>query len=229
MDIAAFFAAATLMRCAYFFCRAAKAIPEFGAENKRLLACAPPKPIRRSPLVYSSPRSYNARARDVLRRDATTSLWLVQVDTGSRSGFQPKAMGNENTFRIGLLVVLVLRGVIALHYLRPAKAAGLLLSRREEGVFLSAALGLPCLAYCVGTVVYLIEPEWMAWSSTGITPWVRWIGFVPLVVGGVSDTLGGSSLAGKLRPQHCNQKAPHSGQDWPLSLRAAPAIQCRSR
>jgi protein-S-isoprenylcysteine O-methyltransferase Ste14 len=105
-------------------------------------------------------------------------------------------MDNENTFRIGLLVVLVLRGVIALHYLRPAKAAGLLLGRREEGVFLSVAIGLPYLAYCVGIVVYLIKPEWMAWSSTGITPWVRWIGFVPLFVGGAVILWGAAHLRG---------------------------------
>lgn len=103
-------------------------------------------------------------------------------------------MGNENTIRIGLLVVLVLRGCIALHCLRPAKAAGLLLSRREEGGFLSAAIGLPYLAYCGGVVVYLIQPEWMAWSSLALTPPVRWIGFVPLFVGGTLEIWGAAHL-----------------------------------
>lgn len=105
-------------------------------------------------------------------------------------------MDNEDIFRIGLLVVLVLRGLIALHYLRPAKAAGLLLGHREEGVFLSVALGLPYLAYCVGIVVYLIEPEWTAWSSIGITPWVGWFGVVPLFVGGALILWGASHLRG---------------------------------
>lgn len=103
-------------------------------------------------------------------------------------------MDNENIFRIGLLVVLVLRGWIALHCLRPAKAAGLLLGRREEGVFLSVAIGLPYLAYCVGVVIYLIEPEWMAWSSLAIMPSVRWIGFVPLFVGGTLEVWGTAHL-----------------------------------
>jgi protein-S-isoprenylcysteine O-methyltransferase Ste14 len=58
-----------------------------------------------------------------------------------------------------------------------------MLRRREEGIFLTVALVLFYLAYGIGFVAYLLNPNWMAWSAVAIPPMVRWIGSLPLLLG----------------------------------------------
>jgi protein-S-isoprenylcysteine O-methyltransferase Ste14 len=90
---------------------------------------------------------------------------------------------DKDSFRILLAVVAVLQIVISLPYVRKARAGSTIFRRREEGLFLTGTLVLFYLAYGVGFVAYLINPNWMAWSAVAIPPMVRWLGSIPLLLG----------------------------------------------
>ena len=50
------------------------------------------------------------------------------------------------------------------------------LDRRQEGLFILATLRPIGLLLWIGVFVYLIDPEWMAWSSLSLPVWLRWTG-----------------------------------------------------
>lgn len=57
------------------------------------------------------------------------------------------------------------------------------LARREEGLPILIGLRLVALCCVVGLILYLINPEWMNWSSLPLPTWARWLG---VAVGGVN-------------------------------------------
>ena len=50
------------------------------------------------------------------------------------------------------------------------------LDRRQEGWLILLSLRLLALAFMVGLIVFLIEPNWMAWASIHLPNWARWSG-----------------------------------------------------
>lgn len=50
------------------------------------------------------------------------------------------------------------------------------LDRRQEGVFILATLRPLALFLWLGVFAYLINPEWMRWSSLALPSWARWMG-----------------------------------------------------
>ena len=84
-------------------------------------------------------------------------------------------MTNDQTFhRILVLVSLVIFPITLFHRIR--SATGESLDRWQEGAFILFTLRAIGAATMLGFVAYLVNPAWMAWSSTPLPVWLRWTG-----------------------------------------------------
>ncbi len=82
----------------------------------------------------------------------------------------------EQTFRIILLIGILIVIPVLRFYRHRARASGERLNRRAEGALILLTLRPFALAAFLSLVVYVINPEWMAWSSMELPLWVRWVG-----------------------------------------------------
>ena len=94
---------------------------------------------------------------------------------------------NENVFRILAAVILFTGMGISSYYRRKAdRDSGEKISRRVDGTIFMTIIRIGGLILWLSPLVYLLNPEWMAWSKIGLPDWVRWLG-----VGlGIPCTLG---------------------------------------
>ena len=83
-------------------------------------------------------------------------------------------MGQEDAFRIALLVVLAITIATTAHHRIQARAAGGSVSRREEGFLLLAMRGVFGLSIWAAILAYLVSPGSMAWSALPVADWLRW-------------------------------------------------------
>lgn len=82
----------------------------------------------------------------------------------------------EQTFRIILLVgMLIVVPVLRYHRIR-ARAGGGRLNRRSEGSFILLTLRPFAAAAFLALLLYVIDPRLMSWSAVGLPLWVRWAG-----------------------------------------------------
>ena len=92
-------------------------------------------------------------------------------------------VNQETTFRavlgIGFLAVLI----ITLYHRLRSWASKEQLDRRQEGLFVLATLRPVVLLLWLGVFAYLINPDWMAWSSVPLPAWVRWSGVGVYAIG----------------------------------------------
>ena len=58
------------------------------------------------------------------------------------------------------------------------------LDRRKEGAFILATLRPLGIVMMLGLIAYLIDPKSMAWSSTRLPQWLRWMGVIICGVAG---------------------------------------------
>jgi protein-S-isoprenylcysteine O-methyltransferase Ste14 len=65
-----------------------------------------------------------------------------------------------------------------------SQATGEPLDRRQEGRFILFTLRPIGIATMLGLLAYMINPEWMAWSSMRLPVWMRWLGVALGVMGG---------------------------------------------
>jgi protein-S-isoprenylcysteine O-methyltransferase Ste14 len=86
---------------------------------------------------------------------------------------------NENIFRIVAALVLFTAMSISIYYRRKAdKDTGEKISRKVDGKPLMTVIRIGGLILWLSPFVYLINPNWMAWSKLGLPDSVRWIGVV---------------------------------------------------
>lgn len=84
---------------------------------------------------------------------------------------------NENIFRILAAVTLFSSMSISIYYRRKAdRDSGEKLSRKADGTALMTAIRIGGLILWLSPFVYLINPNWMAWSKLGLPDSVRWLG-----------------------------------------------------
>ena len=84
---------------------------------------------------------------------------------------------SENIFRILAAIILFTGMGISSYYRRKAdKDSGEKISRRADGTAMMTVIKLGGLILWLSPLVYLINPEWMAWSKIGLPEWVRWLG-----------------------------------------------------
>jgi protein-S-isoprenylcysteine O-methyltransferase Ste14 len=85
-------------------------------------------------------------------------------------------MTNDQTFhRILVLISLVIVPIAIFHRIR-SQATGESLDRWQEGAFILFTLRPIGGATMIGFFAYLVNPEWMAWSSMPLPVWLRWAG-----------------------------------------------------
>jgi protein-S-isoprenylcysteine O-methyltransferase Ste14 len=93
-------------------------------------------------------------------------------------------MNGDQTFRFALVVLaFIVLPVLVYHRIR-SQATGESLDRRQEGLFILFTLRLVGAATWLGVLAYMIDPDWMMWSSVGVPEWLRWAGVVVGVMGG---------------------------------------------
>lgn len=84
-------------------------------------------------------------------------------------------MTDDEIFRlilIGGFVAVLPVGV----YHRLKAATSEKLDRRQEGLFLLISIRLLAGVGMLGLLAFMIEPNWMAWSSLPLPAWLRWVG-----------------------------------------------------
>jgi protein-S-isoprenylcysteine O-methyltransferase Ste14 len=84
---------------------------------------------------------------------------------------------NENIFRI-LAGAILFTGIgISSYFRRKAdRESGEKISRNVDGSVMMTAIKIGGLLLWLSPLVYLINPQWMAWSKIGLPAWVRWLG-----------------------------------------------------
>ncbi|HWL40445.1 MAG TPA: isoprenylcysteine carboxylmethyltransferase family protein [Gemmatimonadaceae bacterium] len=92
-------------------------------------------------------------------------------------------MSEEATLRVilgaGFLAVL---SITLVHRLKSWEAKEQL-DRRQEGLFVLAALRMVSLLLWVGLITLVVNPAWMAWSAVSVPAWLRWSGVPVLALG----------------------------------------------
>ena len=85
-------------------------------------------------------------------------------------------MTDDETFhRILVVISLVIVPIAIFHRIR-SQATGERLDRWQEGAFILFTLRPIGGATLIGFFAYLINPEWMSWSSMPLPVWLRWAG-----------------------------------------------------
>jgi protein-S-isoprenylcysteine O-methyltransferase Ste14 len=94
-------------------------------------------------------------------------------------------MDEDDTFRMILLVGLVIVVPIAAYHRVRSQLTGEKLDRRQEGLAILLTLRPLGLTMIAGLIAYIVGPTSMAWSSVPLPIWVRWMGVALGVVAGV--------------------------------------------
>ncbi len=85
-------------------------------------------------------------------------------------------MEDDQIFRLILILGFAVVFPIGLYHRLKAHASKDKLDRRQEVIFILLTLRPIALVKMSGTLAWLIHPAWMAWSSAGLPPWLRWTG-----------------------------------------------------
>jgi protein-S-isoprenylcysteine O-methyltransferase Ste14 len=84
---------------------------------------------------------------------------------------------NENFFRIFAALILFTGIGISSYFRRKAdRESGEKISRKADGTAMMTVIRLGGLVLWLSPLVYLINPQWMAWSKVGLPEWARWLG-----------------------------------------------------
>jgi protein-S-isoprenylcysteine O-methyltransferase Ste14 len=86
---------------------------------------------------------------------------------------------NENIFRILAAIVLFTGAGISIYFRRKAdQESGEKVSRRVDGSLMMTVIKIFGLLLWFSPLVYLLNPQWMAWSKIGLPDELRWLGVV---------------------------------------------------
>ena len=84
---------------------------------------------------------------------------------------------NENIFRISAALILFTAVGISSYYRSKAdRDSGEKISRNVDGRAMMTIIKLAGLILWLSPIVYLIRPQWMAWSKIGLPEEIRWLG-----------------------------------------------------
>lgn len=85
---------------------------------------------------------------------------------------------NETIFRILAALILFSGAGISIYFRRKAdRDSGEKLSRSADGTPMMLVIRIFGLVLWLSPFVYLLNPQWMAWSKIGLPEWARWFGF----------------------------------------------------
>ena len=97
----------------------------------------------------------------------------------------PHGMADDQTFRLILALGLAVVLPFGIYHRIRSQATREKLDRRQEGLVILLTLRPIGLAAMVGLVTFVVNPEWMTWSSVPLPAWLRWVGVGVGLVGGV--------------------------------------------
>ena len=84
---------------------------------------------------------------------------------------------NENIFRLLAAIILFTAIGISIYFRRKAdRDSGEKISRRRDGTAMLIVIRIVGLVLWLSPLIYLIHPQWMAWSKLGLPDWLRWLG-----------------------------------------------------
>lgn len=85
---------------------------------------------------------------------------------------------NETIFRILAALILFTGAGISIYFRRKAdRDSGEKLSRSADGTPMMLVIRIFGLVLWLSPFVFLLNPQWMAWSKIGLPEWARWFGF----------------------------------------------------
>ena len=85
---------------------------------------------------------------------------------------------NEAIVRILAGTILVTGvGISIYSRIKADRDSGEKLSRSADGTPMMLVIRIFGLVLWLSPIVYLINPQWMAWSKIGLPEWARWFGF----------------------------------------------------
>lgn len=104
-------------------------------------------------------------------------MFITAIDSIILDEKQKETNMNENIFRI-LAALILFTGIgISAYYRRKAdRESGEKISRNVDGSVMMTLIKLGGLALWSSPLVYLINPQWMAWSKIGLPEGIRWLG-----------------------------------------------------
>lgn len=86
---------------------------------------------------------------------------------------------DENIFRILAAIVLFTGAGISIYFRRKAdQESGEKVSRRVDGSLMMNVIKIFGLLLWFSPLIYLLNPQWMAWSKVGLPDEVRWLGVI---------------------------------------------------
>ncbi len=86
---------------------------------------------------------------------------------------------NENTFRILAAIVFFTGAGISIYFRHRAdQQSGEKVSRRVDGSLMMNVIKIFGLLLWFSPLIYLLNPQWMAWSKIGLPDALRWLGVV---------------------------------------------------
>lgn len=91
----------------------------------------------------------------------------------------------EPALRGVLIGVMLLLLPIGMYHRVKSQGTGEKLDRRQEGIFILATLRPLGALFWLATLVWIINPRWMDWSSMPLPQSARWAGVGPLLAGAV--------------------------------------------
>jgi protein-S-isoprenylcysteine O-methyltransferase Ste14 len=94
-------------------------------------------------------------------------------------------MSADDLFRLILIAIFLALLPFALYHRIRSNIDGEKLDRWQEGAFILFGLRLSGLPWFTGSIAWVINPQWMAWSSVPIPIWVRWCGFILIGLWGI--------------------------------------------
>ena len=94
-------------------------------------------------------------------------------------------MNDDQVFRLILIAFFVVFLPPAFYFRIRSQATREELDRRQEGLFMLFTLRPVATLRGLGLIAFAANPAWMAWSSLLLPTWLRWIGVVFLLAGGV--------------------------------------------
>lgn len=92
-------------------------------------------------------------------------------------------MVDDKTFQLVLILLAAAFAPFAL-YFRFRSVTDEKLDRWQEGAFILFGLRLGALPVFASGIAWMIDPQWMDWSSAGLPVWLRWVGAAVVVCSG---------------------------------------------
>jgi protein-S-isoprenylcysteine O-methyltransferase Ste14 len=114
---------------------------------------------------------------------------------------------NENIFRVAAALILFTgMGISSYFRIKADKETGEKISRKVDGSVMMNIIKFGGLILWLSPLVYLINPQWMAWAKLGLPEWVRFLGISIAIVNDVLLYWLFSSIGSGISPTSATRK-----------------------